>query len=141
MADAAAAADLIEARLRAAWTATPLDRLRFENGPLIDMTVLAPFCQVEIFIGEDRPYVGQPGARMNRADGVILLHLMVPQLDGTSAVRAMFANARRALANGVFGGVYTQGAAPNRGRPSSEDGSYWGSTAAIPFFYLYHDAA
>lgn len=141
MADAYTAADAIRDRLIAAWTATPAARLRFENGPFIDMTTLAPFCQVEIVGGDDRPYIGNPADRLNRLDGVILLHLMVPVQDGTADIAAMHRNARSALANAVFSGVYTQGISPNRGRPGAEDGSYHGVTSAIPFFYLYRDAA
>jgi len=142
MPDAYTAAALIRARLEAAWTATPLPRLRFENDAFVDMTTLAPFCQVEIVGGEDRPYIGAPSAtRLNRMDGVVLLHLMVPATEGMSAIAAMHANARSALAYAVFSGVYTQGISPNRGRPATEDGSYFGVTSGISFFYLYRDAA
>lgn len=141
MADAFTAADLIEARLRAAWTATPTDRLRFDNNAaLLDMSGLAAFCQAEIAWGEDRPYIGDPATRLNRIDGVLLLHCMVPRQAGIADLRAMHRNARAALANQTFGGVYMQGYAPNRGRPSDEHRAYYGSTGAIPFYYLYRDA-
>lgn len=142
MADAFTAADLIEARLRAAWTATPPDRLRFDtNGELLDMTTLAAHCQAEIAWGEDSPYIGEPAERLNRIDGVLLLHCMVLKQDGVATLRAMHRNARVALANQSFSGVYMQGYSPNHGRPSDEDGAFYGSTGAIPFFYLYRDAA
>jgi hypothetical protein len=139
MADAYTAEAAIRARLVAGWTATPLPRLRFENDPYIDTGTLAPFCQVEIVGGADRPYIGQPGARLNRMDGVVMLHLMVPTTEGIAAIGTMFRNARALLANAIFEGVYMRGLSPNGGRPSSEDGVYFGSTAVVPFFYLYHD--
>ena len=137
MADPYTAADLIEARLAAAWTATAPERLRFDNGPLINMKVLAPFCQIEIAIDDDEAYIGGQADRMSRADGVVMLHMMAPQGSGMAAIKAMYRNARSALANQNFGGVYMQGAIPNRGRPSSDDGSYRGVTAVVPFFFIY----
>lgn len=139
MPDAYTAAAAIRARLIAAWTSTPAARLRFENEAYIDADTLAPFCQVEIVGGRDVPYIGPPGARLNRMDGVIMLHLMAPTTEGTAAIVAMFRNARAVLANAIFDGVYMGGLSPHGARPSSEDGAYFGSTATAPFFYLYHD--
>ncbi|MDP3417853.1 hypothetical protein [Falsiroseomonas sp.] len=162
MADAYTVSDIIAARLTAAWTATPPDRLRFDdNGPLLDMSSLAPFCQAETAWGDDTPYIGEPGNRLNRLDGVLMLHFMTPRQDGPAAIRSMHANARAALSNAVwrvnattlqleFGdpawwlgrdyvGIYMQAIRANRGRPAAEDGSYFGVTAAIPFYAIYSD--
>ena len=139
MADAFTAEASIRARLIANWNATPAGRLRFENDPYIDTDALAPFCQVEIVGGTDRPYIGQPGARFNRMDGVVMLHLMVPTISGIAGLASMFRNARAVLSNAIFDGVYMAGMSPHGGRPASEDGSYFGITATATFFYIYHD--
>jgi hypothetical protein len=139
MADAYTAEAAIRARLVAGWTATPPERLRFENDAYIDGNTLAPFCQVEIVGGRDVPYIGAPGARLNRLDGVVMLHLMAPTNEGTAAIAAMFRNARALLSSAIFDGVYMGGLSPHGARPSSEDGAYFGTTATAPFFYLYHD--
>jgi hypothetical protein len=149
----------IAGRLRGGWTATPADRLRFENDPLIDMTDLAPFCQVEIAGGLDRAYTGHPSNRLHRVDGVVLLHLMAPQLDGLTAIRTMHRNARSVLADQSWTRteytialewedddwwtgretihVYMQGISAGGGRPATEDGSYFGASASIGFYALY----
>jgi hypothetical protein len=159
MADFYTAKDEIKARLRNAWTATPAGRLRFENEPLIDMTDLAPFCQVEIAGGPDRAYIGHPSNRLHRVDGVILLHLMTPLLEDEVEIRAMHRNARSALADQTWKRteyttalewedddwwtgrdtvrVYTQGISAGGGKPSTEDGSYFGASASIGFYALY----
>jgi hypothetical protein len=163
MADAYTAVQMIQAKLSAGWTATSSARLRFENEAFIDMTTLAAFCQVEIVCGEDKPYVGERFKRLNRVDGLIYLHMMTPVQDGTAAIRTMHANARATLAHQAWRSlppvgeiewedpnfwnwydacaVYTQGISPNRGRPASEDGSYFGVTSVIPFFSIYRDPA
>lgn len=137
----------IVARLRASWTATPAERLRFEDEPDIDMTVLAPFCQGEVVADVDVPYIGAPANRLSRIDGVLMLHLMTPIGDTSGAIRSMYRNARAVLVNqswtstadGAEFGVYMQGISPNGGRPSDEDGAYRGMTASIPFFALYRE--
>jgi hypothetical protein len=139
MADAYTAEELIKARLVAGWTTTPADRLRFENDAYLDTGSITPFCQVEIVGGRDTPYIGQPGARLNRADGVVMLHLMTPIQTGRAPIAAMFRNARALLANAIFSGVYMHGLSLGTGRPTDEDGLYAGSTASAAFFYLYHD--
>ncbi len=159
MADFYDAQEMIADRLRAAWTATPLDRLRFENDALIDMTDLAPFCQIEIVGGADRAYMGHSSNRLRRVDGVAMLHFMAPTLEGLTAIRAMHRNARDVLSDAtwkrtaytvalewegdnwwdgrdtVF--LYTQGMSASGGRAASEDGSYFGATASIGFFAVY----
>ncbi|HEV7455914.1 MAG TPA: hypothetical protein VGN96_03995 [Roseococcus sp.] len=138
MADAYTAEELIRARLVAGWTATPLARLRFPNEEYIEHDV-APFASVEVIGGRDVPYIGQPGARLNRMDGVVMLHLMTPIQTGRASIAAMFRNARALLSSAIFGGVYMSGLSLGTGRPTDEDGLYHGSTASAPFFYLYHD--
>ncbi|WP_424813566.1 hypothetical protein [Roseococcus sp. YIM B11640] len=155
------AAALIEDRLRAAWTATPPDRLRFENDAYVDMTNLAPFCQVEVTAGPERPYIGNPSNRLSRVEGVLMLHMMTPLAEGRTAARAMLANARSAIANATWKRtsdtsqlewedddwwvgrdhiwIYMQGAGSLPRGASAEDGSYWGMTAAVPFTALYLD--
>lgn len=142
MADFYTATDAIEARLAAAWTATPAERLRFENAAYIDMTDLAAFCQVEISGGAETAYMGTTSNRLRTANGVVMLHLMAPILDGRTAIRAMHANADAALshASWVYRDtvwIYMGGIAQSGGRPSSEDGSYFGVSAVIPFRAIY----
>jgi hypothetical protein len=139
MADAYTAEEAIRARLVAGWTATPAARLRFENDPYLDTSDVSPFCQVEVMGGRDFPYIGHPGARLNRMDGVVMLHLMAPILTGRAPIAAMFRNARTLLSSAIFSGVYMSGLSLGTGRPGDEDGIYYGSTASAPFFYLYHD--
>lgn len=143
MADFYSAAQMITDRLTAGWTATPAARLRFENGPLIDMTALAPFCQVEIVGGSERAYLGDVVNRQHRTDGVVMLHFMAPVLDGLTAIRAMHANAKATLANASWEAsgvcVYIQGLSAHGGRAASEDGSYFGTSASLPFFAIYRD--
>lgn len=159
MADFYDVGEMVAERLRAAWTATAAGRLRFENEALIDMTDLAPFCQVEIAGGPDRAYMGHTSNRLRRVDGVVMLHFMAPIHEGMSAIQAMHRNARDALADQswrrtlytvalewedddwwdgrdmVF--LYMQGMSATGGRPASEDGSYYGATASIGFFAIY----
>lgn len=161
MADFLDAAELIQDRLRAAWTATPAARLRFENDPYVDMTDLAPFCQVEIVGGPDSAYMGETRNRLSRADGVVMLHFMTPILDGREARRAMHRNARAALVNATWKRtaftvelewedddwwdgrdvlwIYMQGISATMRGPSDEDGSYFGATSSIAFYALYRD--
>lgn len=143
MADFLDAAELIQDRLRAAWTATPADRLRFENDPLVDLTVLAPWCQVEIVGGPEKAYLGSATNRLHRADGVVLLHFMVPVLDGRAARKAMHVNAKAALVNATWEQdgtcIYMEGIAASLRGPAAEDGSYAGFTSAITFTAIYPD--
>lgn len=149
----------IQTRLRDAWTATPAARLRFENEALIDMTDLAPFCQVEIAGGPDRAYMGHTSNRLRRVDGVVMLHFMAPIHEGMGAIQAMHRNARDALADQTWRAaaytidlewedddwwdgrenvsLYMQGISATGGRPASEDGSYYGATASIGFYAIY----
>lgn len=150
---------MLTERLRSAWTATPADRLRFENEAPIDMTDLAPFCQVEIAGGPAYAYMGHTSNRLRRMDGVMMLHFMTPMHEGVSAIQAMHRNARNALADTswkrtaytvdlewedddwwdgrdiVF--LYMQGMSATGDRPATEDGSYYGATASIGFFAIY----
>ncbi|RKQ70119.1 hypothetical protein [Oceanibaculum indicum] len=146
MPDIYTAKSIIEDRLRAAWTVTPQSALLSENvrGFEPDANIdengnLLPFAILEIVGGNSMPYIGRPSNRLNRDDGIIQLHMMVPTGEGSARLAAMFREARAALANKVFSGVYTQGMSPDGGTAGSEDGSYYGTTAVTPFFYLYLD--
>jgi hypothetical protein len=143
MADFLDAAALVEDRLRAAWTATPAARLRFENDPLVDLTDLAPWCQVEIVGGPEKPYLGSVSSRLYRAEGVVMLHFMVPVLDGRAARKAMHGNAKAALVSATWEQdgicIYVGGIAASLRGPAVEDGSYAGFTSAITFVAIYAD--
>lgn len=138
MADFYTGRQVIVDRLRAGWTATPLDRLVFMGDAAFDVGATpAPFCLVEIIGGESVPYVGRPSNRLHRDDGLVLLHLMEPVGHGFESIAAMHRSARDLLAAQSFGGVTVGGLSAGGGRPSSEDGNYHGATATAPFFYLY----
>lgn len=141
MADFYTGRSLIEARLRSQWTATPGDRLVFENADFDPGPSPAPFAMVEIAGGHDVPYVGRPANRLNRADGTIRLHLMVPSGEGLDNTAVLYRNARAILANQVFDGVNVQGLSAGGGRPASLDGNYHGVTAVAEFFYLYFEGS
>lgn len=141
MADFYTGRQLIVDRLRAAWTATPADRLVFMGEGTFDPgSTPAPFALVEIVGGESVPYIGRPANRLHRDDGLILLHLMEPIGHGHESIAAMHANAKSALAVRSFDGVTVLGLSAGGGRPSSADGNYHGVTATADFFYLYFDS-
>lgn len=141
MADFYTGRDLIVARLRSLWTATPADRLVFAGDAAFDAGATpAPFTLVEIVGGESVPYVGRPTNRLHRDDGLIVLHLMEPVGSGHESIRLLHANARSAIAAQSFSGVTVLGLSAGGGRPSSEDGNYHGVTATAAFYYLYFDS-
>jgi hypothetical protein len=135
MGDFYVANDAIVARLKGAWSATPLERLRFDNEPLFDSAALiAPWGCVHVMGGPETAYPGGEGRV--RIEGTVTLQLFVPKGSGTTDLAAMYRDARAILAHKRFDGVAMGGLSSHSSRPASEDGHYYGVEATASFFYI-----
>lgn len=129
----AAVYDVIEQRLTALWTATPVV---FENMDFPDLAETpAPFVFVEIYgdVFDQASIGGGAGQASNlwREAGQLLMHVMTPQGTGTRDAR-LYAKQLVDLFRGEeVGGVVFRDCAIGAGEAGENDGNYYRMTASV----------
>jgi hypothetical protein len=123
--------DVVEQRLKALWTATPLV---FENEDWPTPATPAPFVFVEVYgdmfgqasIGEE-----EPADNVWREQGQLLMHVLVPSGTGTRLAR-QHAKALAVLFRGQdIGGVTFGDASLGGTEPGTQDGQYYRMTCSV----------
>lgn len=119
----------IEPTVPQTWPNEPFDRPLDVNGSPL------PFVMIEVrWSGGGFESVGAPGSNLARRQGHIWVYAFVPQ--GTGEIRAheLVAKAADMFEGEDFSGVVCEAASPG-GEVESEDGNYFGQSAAVPFDY------
>lgn len=94
-----------------------------------------PFVVIEIrWNGGEFMTIGAPGDNLARRQGQIWVHGFVPQGTGADRAHQLAARAAGMFEGEDFSGVVCEAMSPG-GDADSEDGAYYGQSAAIPFDY------
>ena len=120
----------IEARLRAAWTATPIQTDNvLEDLPEPPMAFVA----LEFPGGAaEQITIGAPGANLFREDGAFMVHVFVPVGTGAAAARSQADQIAAIFRAQSFDGVRCWAPFPPHESPRS-DGNYWGVSFGVPY--------
>lgn len=103
--------------------------------PLDSAGAPLPFVMIELrWNGGDVITIGAPGDNVSRRDGQIWAHAFIPQGTGESRAHQLASEAAGMFENQDFAGLICAGMQPG-GPADSEDGSYFGQSAAIPFTF------
>lgn len=96
---------------------------------------LAPFVTIEVrWNGGDFQSIGAPGNNIARREGHIWCFAFIPQGAGESRAHELAGKAAGIFEGQDFSGVVCQAAMPG-GATDSEDGNYFGQSAAVPFVF------
>lgn len=134
----AAVVTAIEAAIAANWTATPIilpnqESLAPDDGSAFLVLEFPP-------VGDETQItIGQPGTRIFREEGAILLTLCVPLGIGLNATATpwltQFDALRAALRGQNFANVNTLAASPAHENGESDRGAYFELQTAIPYYF------
>lgn len=95
----------------------------------------SPFVRIEvIWNGGGFMSIGDPGANRVRRQGHIWIYAFVPQGSGDSRAYKIAGEAAGMFEGAYFGAVVCEGMQPG-GQVDSEDGSYYGQSASVPFYF------
>lgn len=124
--------DVVEQRLDANWTATPVV---FENEDFPTPDDPAAFVFVELY-GDvfDQISIGggdEVGDNLWREAGSLLMHVMTPNGTGTRDARAFAKQLVDLFRGQEIGGVTFRDAAIGAGEPGENDGNYFRMTASV----------
>ncbi|CAA2142748.1 hypothetical protein [Hyphomicrobium sp. ghe19] len=124
--------DVIEQRLRALWTTTPLV---FENEDWPNPDMASPFVFVEVF-GDvlEQESIGGGDARADnlwREEGQLLMHVLTPSGTGTGRSRQLAKSLADLFRGEDIGGVEFRHASIGASDPGKQDGQYFRMTTAI----------
>jgi hypothetical protein len=131
----------IQQRFRDNWALTPLASVAFENEPFTVPEQEWVYFEVMGDRGRIAGY-GSPGANLVRREGMVMIHVFVPQNSGGARAMQLAEAASLIFGLKAFSGI--QFWAPFPPSPPSGDsemgnravdGSWWRSYTAIPFQY------
>lgn len=128
----AAVYDVVQQRLAALWTATPVV---FENQDWPTADTPAAFVFVEIYGDSfDQASIGGGDAldaNLWREEGQLLMHVLVPSGTGSRAARAHAETLAVLFRGQEIGGVIFRGASLGATEPGVQDGQYFRMTCAV----------
>ncbi len=101
--------------------------------PTSDQGAPLPFVAIEIrWNGGGFMSIGAPGNNLSRRQGSIWAFAFIPQGSGEGVAHHLASEAAEMFEGQDFSGVVCGGMEPG-GPVDSEDGAYYGQTAAVPF--------
>lgn len=136
-----AARTAIRARLNANWTATPLDRVAWQNEPfakpLDDQGNALAFLYVEVFNDTtELTTVGKPGQRRVTQGGRIVAHAFVPLNAGLDAAGTLRGACASIFEEQLFDNVRGWLSREEEGGTADDTGAYFRTSVTIDFdFY------
>lgn len=103
--------------------------------PIADNGAPAPFVMIELrWNGGEFQSIGAPGYNIARREGHIWIFAFVSQGGGEDRAHELAGEAAGMFEGQDFSGVVCEAMMPG-GEADTEDGSYFGQSAAIPFLY------
>jgi hypothetical protein len=95
----------------------------------------APWVMIELrWNGGEFVSIGAPGSNLARREGHIWCFAFIPEGSGESRAHELASKAAHLFEGQDFGGLVCQAMMPG-GPADSEDGSYYGQTASVPFTF------
>lgn len=117
----------IETAVPLTWPNENFTPPRADNGSPV------PFVAVEVkWNGGDYASIGAPDDNLVRRDGHIWLYAFIPEGTGETLAHHLVAEGAEMFEGQDFAGVVCEGMQPG-GPVDSEDGNYFGQSAAVPF--------
>lgn len=120
----------IEARLRANWTATPI-----QTSNVVEDLPEPPAAFIALEFpggGAEQITIGAPGANLFREDGAFMLHVFVPLGAGAAVARGHADTLAAIFRAQSFDGVRCWAPFPPQ-ESATSDGNYWGLSFGVPY--------